>query len=144
MPHQLRFFVDPVDGSKRIIHHSTDDPTNDEPGDHLKLVGGQKLSFKCRDATLQIRIHPEATTGDPSPFLTGEVNLGPFAQNQASQQFTIKAVSTSSARYQYSVTIGSVAIDPEIIIDNTSKPVGPHKRKRKKPAAKKAVKRPKK
>ena len=130
--HHLKLFV--VDGKLWIIHHDTGNPNDDNPGDPFSAKHGNKVRFKSQDSgSFSIEFKAK------SPFISdaGKPN-DPIYSTTASNgvdwtDFEIlKPIQTLQEFFPYTVTIGGVPYDPQIIIDESGGGGTPVKKAKKK------------
>jgi hypothetical protein len=95
----------------RYIHHNTDDPLHDKPGEHVELKSGKDVKFKSPNGDLTIRFKRS------SPFVSGTTTLtarrGTFTTLQ-----TTKTIPSLREVFPYTAKVGSLSHDPDIIIDD--------------------------
>ena len=126
--HHIKMFV--VDGAIYYIQHNPSDPSNDEPGAHVRAPTKDVVRFRARDdGAFSIEFKVE------SPFDSGNGRPGyPIVSNDGSltSPETLKKIPTITRSYPYTVTLGGLTDDPEIIIDNSGGGGGKPKKKKKK------------
>jgi hypothetical protein len=122
--HHIRLFLE--NGNIVCIHHNTDDPSNDEPGDPLDQPHGERVRFKSRDGDITI-----AFKNGKSPFVSGNLQLQ-AAQNTLTAPEELKPITKILEHFPYTATVAGVSQDPEIIIDEGASGGGAKKKAKKK------------
>lgn len=108
--HHIRIF-DKSGPPFTYIHHNTDDPLNDGPGEHLELPSGEDVKFKSQDGDLTI------TFKGSSPFVSGNTRLT-ARRGRLTAVETTKTIAKIREVFPYTATVGSHSHDPDIIIDD--------------------------
>lgn len=126
--HHIKLFL--VDGAIQYVHHETGDPTNDDPGTHVRGPHGDRVKFKARDdGGFTVVFKTE------SPFVGGAgfPATNPIVSPDGSivGPFTLKPITTVTKKFPYTVKLAGVTDDPEIIIDDSGGS-GAKKKKKKK------------
>jgi hypothetical protein len=116
--HHIKMFI--VDGAIYFIHHSVNDPNDDNPAVHLHAPTKDQVRFKAPlDGPFTIEFKAE------SPFTSGAGAPGaPISSSftngvDQTSLFTLKPIATVTKKFPYTATLGGVTIDPELIIDNS-------------------------
>lgn len=111
--HQVRMFI--VDGQIVYIHHDTNHPAHDQPGNSLRVRPGEKVRFTSRDGGFSIEFKTE------SPFVSGAGAPGrPIVSSNGSftPAQTIKRTISVTKRFLYTTTLANIIGDAEIIVDD--------------------------
>ena len=129
--HHLKLFV--VDAAVYFIHHSVNSPSDDSPGVHMSAPTNDQVRFKAPlDGPFTIEFKSE------SPFVSGAGKPGsPISSSFLSgvdqtSLLALKPIATVTKKFPYTVKVGGLTIDPELIIDNSGGGGGTPVKKKKK------------
>lgn len=127
--HHVKLFI--VDRKVFYIHHNIDIPSDDDPGIHARGQTTDKVRFRSRDDgpfTIEFKNESPFISDDGSPG--SPISSKKVAKGDETDLETLKPILTVTKRFPYTVKIGGLTDDPEIIIDNSGG--GGAKKKKKK------------
>jgi hypothetical protein len=127
--HHVKLFIE--DGEIVYIHHNPGNPSNDVPGKHVSGPTGDKVRFMApSDGAFTVEFKTE------SPFVSQAGQPGTPIQSMdgsPTKLETLKTIGPVKKSFKYTVTLGGIVDDPEILIDNSGgTPKSPKKKSGKK------------
>lgn len=126
MSHIIKTYIE--DGLITKIDYDTGRPSRPAPGKHVKQPPHEKLRWEnCADTgTLTIKF-------DDSPFESGRTELAALPGKRTTLEELIEAdpdpITGDNPVFPYTITLGAITVDPDIIIDlGTGGGARPHKK----------------